>query len=74
MYPNNPRVTTRPCLMRIPEACAYLGIGRTKLYALASRRLIEIKKIDGASRVVTESLDRYADSLPSNISGGECAS
>jgi hypothetical protein len=45
----------RARLMRVPED-------------LVKRGLIEVKKLDGATRVVTKSLDRYIDNLPSNIS------
>jgi excisionase family DNA binding protein len=61
----------RPRLMRVQEACAYIGVGTTKFYDLVKRGLIEVKKIDGATRVVTESLDRYVDNLPSNIDHAE---
>jgi hypothetical protein len=57
----------RPRLMRVPEACTYIKVGPTKFYDLVKRGLIDVKKIDGATRVVTESLDRYVDNLPSNI-------
>jgi hypothetical protein len=57
----------RPRLMRVPEACTYIKVGPTKFYDLVKRGLIEVKKMDGATRVVTESLDRYVDNLPSNI-------
>jgi excisionase family DNA binding protein len=57
----------RPRLMRVQEACAYIGVGNTKFYDLVKRGLIEVRKIDGATRVVTESVDRYVDDLPSNI-------
>jgi hypothetical protein len=57
----------RPRLMRVPEACTYIKVGPTKFYDLVKRGLIEVKKMDGATRVVTESPDRYVDNLPSNI-------
>ena len=59
--------TTRPVLLRVTEARAQLGVGHTKFYELVKRGLIEVVKIDSATRVKTESIDRYIAALPSNV-------
>ena len=59
-----------PALLRVPEARAQLGIGNTKFYELVKRGLIEVVKIDSATRVKTASVDRYIAELPSNVNTG----
>lgn len=45
-----------PIAMRAPEACRYLGIGRSTLYVLIGRGEIEIIKLGSSTLVLTESL------------------
>ena len=45
-----------PISMRIPEACRYIGIGRSTLYVLIAKREIEIIKLGGSTLVLTKSL------------------
>lgn len=45
-----------PIAMRVPEACRYLGIGRSTLYVLINEGEIEIIKLGSSTLVLTESL------------------
>ena len=42
--------------MRVPEACRYLGIGRSTLYVLIGKGEIEYIKLGSSTLVLTESL------------------
>lgn len=48
--------TIEPIAMRVPEACRYLGIGRSTLYVLISDGEIEFIKLGSSTLVLTESL------------------
>lgn len=48
--------TIEPIAMRVPEACRYLGIGRSTLYVLISEGEIEFIKLGSSTLVLTESL------------------
>ena len=52
-----------PIAMRVPEACRYLGIGRSTLYVLISRDEIEIIKMGSATLVLTASLRSLVERL-----------
>ncbi|MBY8332964.1 helix-turn-helix domain-containing protein [Qipengyuania sp. NZ-96] len=45
-----------PIAMRVPEACRYLGIGRSTLYVLIGEGEIEYIKLGSSTLVLTESL------------------
>ena len=45
-----------PIAMRVPEACRYLGIGRSTLYVLIREGEIEFIKLGSSTLVLTESL------------------
>lgn len=45
-----------PIAMRVPEACRYLGIGRSTLYALIGKGEIEVIKLGSSTLVLTQSL------------------
>ncbi|MFT4893514.1 helix-turn-helix domain-containing protein [Erythrobacter sp. HI0028] len=45
-----------PIAMRVPEACRYLGIGRSTLYVLIGKGEIEFIKLGSSTLVLTESL------------------
>lgn len=45
-----------PIVMRVPEACRYLGIGRSTLYVLIGEGEIEIIKLGSSTLVLTASL------------------
>lgn len=45
-----------PIAMRVPEACRYIGIGRSTLYVLINEGEIEIIKLGGSTLILTESL------------------
>ena len=50
------RQMIEPIAMRVPEACRYLGIGRSTLYVLIGKREIEIIKLGSSTLVLTASL------------------
>ena len=50
------RQTIEPIVMRVPEACRYLGIGRSTLYVLIGKREMEIIKLGSSTLVLTASL------------------
>lgn len=45
-----------PIVMRVPDACRYVGISRSTLYVLISQGEIEIVKLGCSTLIVTESL------------------
>ncbi|RZP20274.1 MAG: DNA-binding protein [Erythrobacter sp.] len=45
-----------PITMRVPEACRYLGIGRSTLYVLIGEGEIEFIKLRSSTLVLTASL------------------
>lgn len=45
-----------PIAMRVPEACRYLGIGRSTLYVLIGQGKVEIVKLGSSTLVLTQSL------------------
>lgn len=51
----------RQLTVRVPEALAMLGIGRTKLYALINDREIETIKIGKATLVLVSSLEALVE-------------
>ncbi|MBD2841861.1 helix-turn-helix domain-containing protein [Erythrobacter rubeus] len=59
---NDPRASQKrqtdiePIAMRVPEACRYLGIGRSTLYVLIGEGEIEYIKLGSSTLVLTESL------------------
>ena len=48
--------TIEPIAMRVPEACRYLGIGRSTLYVLIGEGEIEFIKLGSSTLILTESL------------------
>ena len=58
-------IAGRPRLLRVAEARAEISIGHTKFYELVKRGLIDVVKIGGATRVKSESLDRFISALSS---------
>lgn len=50
-------------LLRVHEAAAMLGIGRTKAYELISRGDLAVVHIDGAARVPLASVHQYVARL-----------
>jgi excisionase family DNA binding protein len=51
-----------PISMRVPEACRYLGIGRSTLYVLIGEGEIEFIKLGSSTLVLTESLKNLVES------------
>ena len=50
------QIDIEPIAMRVPEACRYLGIGRSTLYVLIGEGEIEFIKLGSSTLVLTESL------------------
>ena len=55
------RSTIEPIAMRVPEACRYLGIGRSTLYVLINEGEIEFIKLGNSTLVLTESMTMHPD-------------
>ena len=54
--------TIEPIAMRVPEACRFIGIGRSTLYVLIARGEVEVVKLGCSTLVLTESLHRLIGS------------
>ena len=54
-----------PIVMRVPDACRYLGIGRSTLYVLIGKGEIEVIKMGAATLVLTASLRSLVERLRS---------
>lgn len=50
------QIDIEPIAMRVPEACRFLGIGRSTLYVLIGEGEIEYIKLGSSTLVLTESL------------------
>jgi len=50
------RQMIEPIAMRVPEACRYLGIGRSTLYVLIGKGEIDVIKLGSSTLVLTASL------------------
>lgn len=50
-----------PIAMRVPEACRYLGIGRSTLYVLIGEGEVEFIKLGSSTLLLTESLRSLVD-------------
>ena len=55
-----------PIVMRVPDACHYLGIGRSTLYVLIGKGEIEVIKMGAATLVLTASLRSLVERLRSS--------
>ena len=55
--------TIEPIAMRVPDACRYLGIGRSTLYLLIGKGEIEVIKMGSATLVLTASLRSLIERL-----------
>ncbi len=60
------RQAVEPIAMRVPEACRYLGIGRSTLYVLIGKGEIEVIKMGSATLVLTASLRSLVERLRSS--------
>ena len=49
---------------RISEACAAIGVKRSKLYELIKAGRLAIRKADGCTLILKSELERYLDNLP----------
>lgn len=50
-----------PIAMRVPDACRYIGIGRSTLYVLIAKGEVEVIKLGSSTLVLTASLGRLID-------------
>ena len=53
---HKPPTDIEPISMRVPEACRYLGIGRSTLYVLIGDGEIEFIKLGSSTLVLVQSL------------------
>lgn len=49
---------------RIEEACAAIGLGRSKLYEIIKAGRLAIRKEGSCTLILRSDLNRYLDSLP----------
>jgi excisionase family DNA binding protein len=54
-----------PALLRLPDACRFLGLGRSKFYELVGRGEIEVVKVGTRTLVPMVNLEKFVRSLPS---------
>jgi excisionase family DNA binding protein len=54
-----------PALLRINDACRFIGLGRSKLYELIAQGEISVVKIGTRTLVPMASLEKFVRSLPS---------
>lgn len=59
MTTHNPALT-----YGIPDACAVLGIGRTKLYALIAEGKIKARACGGRTLIPADALRDFVENLP----------
>jgi excisionase family DNA binding protein len=50
-----------PITMRVPDACKFIGLSRSTLYALVAAGEIETVKAGAATLVLTDSLRAFID-------------
>ncbi|MBO6769734.1 MAG: helix-turn-helix domain-containing protein [Erythrobacter sp.] len=67
------RDTIEPIAMRVPEACRYLGIGRSTLYMLIGQGELEYIKLGSSTLVLTESLKSLVESKRVARNQAECS-
>ncbi len=58
---------TAVLLVKVPRAAAMLGISRTKLYELITRKEIDVVRIDRSVRIAVDTLEKW---VQSQISSG----
>ena len=56
-----------PITMRVPDACRYLGVGRSTLYVLIGRREIETIKLGSSTLLLTASLASLVERRRSSV-------
>lgn len=64
LHPQNQTYQGEPQLLTIVQACQRLSVGRSTLYNLISAGKLPLRKIGGASRIRTDELDAFIQSLP----------
>lgn len=55
------RPVIEPIAMRVPDACRYVGIGRSTLYVFIGRGEVEIVKLGSSTLVLASSLRRLIE-------------
>ena len=53
---SDPSPKIEPITMRVPDACRFLGIGRSTLYVLIATKEVEAVKMGSATLILTGSL------------------
>jgi excisionase family DNA binding protein len=59
---------TQQLLVKVPQAAAMLGISRTKLYELITRKEIPVCRIDRSVRIAVETLEEWVKAQVSSES------
>lgn len=58
-----------PALLRLPDACRFLSVGRSKFYQLVGNGDIEVVKVGTRTLVPMASLQKFVRALPSRSGG-----
>jgi len=58
-----------PALLRLPDACRFLSLGRSKVYELIARGDLEVVKIGSRTLVPMASLEKFVRTLPMRTAG-----
>ena len=61
-YKENYKMSQEALLVKVPQAAAMLGISRTKLYELITRKEIPVCRIDRSVRISVETLQNWVRS------------
>ena len=54
----------KPIAVPIPEACAAVGVGRSWMYQLLGRGVLDARKEGRRTLITVQSLQRYVATLP----------
>ncbi|MGD0205443.1 MAG: helix-turn-helix domain-containing protein [Dehalococcoidia bacterium] len=63
-------MTLEPKLLRIEDAAAALGIGRSKLYQLLAADLLPVVKIGRRALIPTHAIEEFAERLEAEQGAG----
>lgn len=65
------KTSNTPLVHRIPEACARIGVGRSRLYDMIRRGEINAIKIGGRTLIAESELQRIVAEAPPAVRGIE---
>jgi excisionase family DNA binding protein len=59
-------IAIEPEALSVAQACAILGLGKTKLYELIDSRALKARRLGRRRLVLRRDLQEFLESLPSN--------